>query len=318
MPRRLPRQSLRQWIRRAIALIAALLLCAPAAAQDRLLVIGTGSVVGLYYPVGGAASLIVNDAADDLLLTVKVTDGSVSNLQQLTRGDVDLALVQSDVAFEAFAGSGDDAALRALIGLHPEPLHLVCRRDAEVRELTDIVGRRVNLGVEGSGILPTVRTVLDAYRIDETLDLDAQYRPPDDNPQLLADGEIDCFFYTVGIGGAAIHAAAALTDVALVPLDGPELAGLITDYPYYAYVTVPGGTYRGVDDPVTIFGVRALLVATETFDEAVAFTITRTILDGFERLRATYPALATLERGALTRGLGIPLHPGAERAFELP
>ena len=124
-------------------LMAALLLLGSAQAQD-FLTIGTGGVTGVYYPVGGATAKIVNDADVGLRLTVESTGGSVFNIKAMQADQLDLALAQSDVVFQAANGQeafeGDQVAeLRTVMGLHPEPLHLVCSADAGVETLLTLL-----------------------------------------------------------------------------------------------------------------------------------------------------------------------------------
>lgn len=295
-------------------------LLASALGED-LHILGTGRLVGHYYPVGGAVSHVVNGSGRGLVLTVRVTAGSTENLEGLERGELSLALAQSDVAYQAYRGEGAFSPrprhdLRALMGLHTEPLHLVCREDADVEGVRDLARRSVAVGEFGSGIRTTVREVLASYGLDEARDLEARYDPSDALPKLLADGTIDCFFYTVGVGGAAIHAAAALQEISLVPLDTPEIEALVAERPYYHFATVPGGTYRGVEEDVTLLAVRALLVTTTRTDQETAFRITDALLDDFTTLTEAFPtSLAGLARQDLARGLGIPVHAGARRAY---
>ena len=291
-----------------------------ASARETLYILGTGSVVGLYYPVGGAVSFIVNNAEENMLLTVQVTPGSVSNLQMLQDNRIDLALVQSDVLYEAFNGENAFANapakdLRVLMGLHPEPLHLICRKDANVKSIHDIKGKQVNIGNIGSGVLNTVQTVLNAYNIDETTDFTAYYETSDISPELLINGELDCFFFTVGIGGAAIQATATRTPIDLIALDGQELQQLIQQKPYYAFVTVPANTYPGITQDVTLFGVKALLVTNNQLEYEEAYRITRALLQSFETLKETYPALESLILEETQYGLGAPQHLGSMKAY---
>lgn len=285
---------------------------------QNLQIIGTGSVVGLYYPVGGAVSFIVNNEVKDMLLTVKVTPGSVANVEALVLGDIDLALVQSDVMHEAYFGENaflsEFDSLRALMGLHAEPLHLVCRKDSGLNRLSDIVGKRINLGPEGSGILNTARAVIAAYGISEA-QLIATYETAKLAPELLIAGDIDCFFFTIGIGGAAIQTTALRMPISLIPIDGPELMPLLSNSPYYSFVTVPANTYQGVTEAVTIFGVKAFLLSTSTLDEETAYEMVKALMDSFDTLKETYPLLESLIKEDVLDGLSIPLHPGAERVY---
>jgi uncharacterized protein len=289
-------------------------------AQSQFLTIGTGGVVGVYYPVGGATAAIVNRAGVGLRLTVESTGGSVFNVRAIQEGQLDLALAQSDVTYQAYHGEAafEDAAfegIRVLMGLHAEPMHLVCQQEANVQSFRDIAGLRVSIGNPGSGILNTVRAMLEVFDMTET-DFTPEYLRAAEAPDFLRDGRIDCFFYTVGIGGAAIRDITATANVNLVALDDEELAQLIEEFPFYAFATVPANTYGNQPDEVTLFGVKALFVASEELSEEHAYLIVSSVLNDFEAFTATHPALANLSAEDMVTGLGAPLHPGAERALQ--
>ncbi len=282
--------------------------------------VGTGGVTGVYYPVGGATSRIVNEADVGLRLTVESTGGSVFNISAIQAGQLDLALAQSDVTYQAYNGEAafDGQAfegLRTLMGLHPEPMHLVCDADAGVSTFDDIVGKRVNLGNPGSGILNTVQAMFAAKGMSED-DISAEYLRAAEAPDFLRDGRIDCFFYTVGIGGAAIRDITSTANTVMVPLDDPEFAALIEEFPYYAFATVPANTYGNQPEDVTLFGVKALFVASDAMSEDDVYAIVTAILDNLQAFQEIHPALATLTAEDFLEGLGAPLHPGAERAYQ--
>lgn len=302
-------------------LIAALGLVGLAFAQRQFITIGTASVVGIYYPVGGATAQIINQANIGLRATVEATGGSEANIVLLRDGELDLALAQSDVVFQAYNGvirpafEGNPVeSLRTLMGLHAEPLHLVCRAEAGVSSVFDIRGKRVNIGNPGSGIRFTTEQALQALGIglDE---FTAEGLTGAESVDFLRDGRIDCLFYTIGIGGAALMDISTTLDVVFIEMDTPELRALVDEFPYYAFTTVPAGTYRGQDEDINLFGVKALFVTTTNLSEENAYNIVKAILDNLDRFRNTHPALRFLEAEDFLTGLGAPLHPGAERAY---
>jgi TRAP transporter TAXI family solute receptor len=289
-------------------------------AQRQFLTIGTASVVGIYYPVGGATAQIINRADIGVRATVEATGGSAFNIRALAVGELDMALGQSDVVYQAFNGTGTFEgeqvdSLRTLMGLHAEPLHLVCAADAGVSTLEDIRGKRVNIGNPGSGIRFTVEQALEAVGIglDE---FTVESLTAAESVDFLRDGRIDCLFYTIGIGGAALQDISTSMDVVFVPLDNPEFQALVDEFPYFAFTTVPAGTYRGQDEEITLFGVKALFVTTDNLSEEIAYNIVKAILDNLDDFRAIHPALQFLTAEDFTQGLGAPLHPGAERAYQ--
>jgi TRAP transporter TAXI family solute receptor len=291
-------------------------------AQRQFLTIGTASVVGIYYPVGGATAQIINQADIGLRATVEATGGSEANIVLLRDGELDMALAQSDVVYQAYHGvirpafEGNPVeGLRTLMGLHAEPLHLVCRADAGVESVDDLRGKRVNIGNPGSGIRFTTEQALDALGIGMD-EFTAEGLTGAESVDFLRDGRIDCLFYTIGIGGAALMDVSTTMDVTFVELDTPELRALVDEFPYFAFTTVPAGTYRGQDEDINLFGVKALFVTTTNLSEENAYNIVSAILDNLDRFRDTHPALRFLEAEDFLTGLGAPLHPGAERAYQ--
>ena len=307
-------------MKRFVAALAGLSLAAMAIAQTTFLTIGTGGVTGVYYPVGGATARYVNEAGVGLRLTVESTAGSVFNISAIRDGQLDLALAQSDVVYQAFNGEGPFVGnpfegVRPLMGLYAEPMHLVCLDSANVSGFRDIAGKRVSLGAPGSGVLFTVQAMLEVMGMSES-DVSAEYLRPAEAPDFLRDGRVDCFFYTVGIGGAAIRDIMATTAAKLIPLDDPEFADLIERLPYYAFATVPAGLYGARQpDPVTLFGVKALFVGSTSLTDDQAYSIMKAVLDNLDGFKATHAALANLSPEDILTGLGAPLHPGAERAY---
>src|SRR5215471_7733515 len=81
----------------------------PARAADEIFVsLGTGDLNGVYYPVGKAICEVVNQdlRAHGVRCSPETTPGSVYNIDALRTGELDFAIVQSDLLFAAFNGKG--------------------------------------------------------------------------------------------------------------------------------------------------------------------------------------------------------------------
>src|SRR5262249_3333473 len=99
------------WQKPSLAALAVLLdLLAPLAyASDETIVsLGTGELKGVYYPVGRAICEVVNQdlRTHGVRCSPETTPGSVYNIEALRSGELDFALVQSDLLFAAFNGKG--------------------------------------------------------------------------------------------------------------------------------------------------------------------------------------------------------------------
>lgn len=287
-------------------------------AQYGYLVIGTGSPNGIYLPVGSAVSRIVNAADVGTRATLFTTDGSVENLRGLLFQDYNLAVVQADVAYRAVHGEGIYAdnplpELRALIGLHQEPLHLLCRSDAEVTTFAELTGKRVNIGNEGSGENNTVQSIFTAADI-ALESLQVSNYGIQDAVAMLQQGTLDCLFYSVGIGSETLQYLARTTDITIVPLEGDIFDTLVATTPYYIYTTIPAHSYAGIDEDIRTFGTHAILVTTDNYPTGIIYRITQALIANLDTLQAGHPALSTLNESNYL-DTTIELHRGAAMAF---
>ena len=97
----------------------------------------------------------------------------MSNLLSVNDGGVKSGLAQSDVIAAAVKGTGPFKSrgklthLRVIASLFSEEVHLVVSEKARIGKMSDLRGKRVSLGLAGSGVGFTAREILAAYRIPE-------------------------------------------------------------------------------------------------------------------------------------------------------
>lgn len=293
-------------------------------AEERFITIGTGGVTGVYYPAGGAICRLVNrDRAEHgIRCGAETTGGSIFNINAMRAGELDFGVAQSDWQYHAFQGTSrfeDTGAfedLRAVFSLHPEPFTVVARADAEIRDFSDLKGKRVNIGNPGSGQRATMEVVMDALGWTTDDFLVASELPPAEQAAALCDNNIDAMVYTVGHPSGAIQEATTSCDTVLVNVTGDAIDGLIAEHPYYRVAIIPGGMYRGADEDVTTFGVGATLVSSAAVEDETVYRVVKAVFENLDQFRALHPALATLEPAQMvTDGNSAPLHEGAVRYY---
>jgi uncharacterized protein len=288
--------------------------------QVRYLSIGSGGLSGLYFPVATGMAKRLSDAYLGVRVTARSTGGSVFNVQALGRGELDLAIVQTDVAFAAFAGNGSFkgrpiAGLRSLAILYPEVLHIVARQGAQIRSVADLRGKRVVVGEVGSGTEQNARQVLAAYGLTFGDLGQALQLGPAAGVQQLQDNRADALFYTVGLGASAVTRLAQSTTLDLVPVSGKAARSLLSSYPYYQSVIVPAGTYQGVSAPVAALAVPSVLMTTSRASESDIYALMTALFSDQQVFRAISPVLKNFTLHGAVTGLPAPLHPGAARFF---
>jgi len=157
--------------------------------QRKNYTIGAGSVGRGFDRVAQAIRAKLQDTGSDFSLEVVNTAGSCDNIHRLLSGDIDVALVQYDVAAQAvYAGRLDQTSATAddekehasgwmcgvtarearkkeiqiIAGLFSENVHLLVRTPLRFEDASILDGHKIYIGREGSGSFETGRAILGA------------------------------------------------------------------------------------------------------------------------------------------------------------
>lgn len=296
-----------------------------AAGRVSYVTIGTGALLGVYYPVGGAISRIFNkkSAAYGMRMTVESTNGSVFNVNAIMSGDLELGIVQSDRQYQAYHGTRNwqdrpQKGLRALFSLHLEPVAIVAASDAGIRSISDLKKKAVNIGNPGSGQRGNALDILSLSGLDWKKDIEAAQLKAAEATGALQGGSIDAFFYTVGHPSESLKkATSGARSAHFVPLAQPMIEGLVQRYPYYVSTSIPVSYYPGADNssaPRTI-GVKGTVCASAELSDRVAYLVVKEVFENLEEFKSLHPALSSLSPQEMLTGLSAPVHPGAEKYF---
>jgi TRAP transporter TAXI family solute receptor len=295
----------------------------PAQAQQKFITVGTGGIVGVYYPLGGAICRFVNAGRKDhnLRCTVESTGGSVFNINAVMAGDMDVGFAQSDTQFYAMKGIGTfkdkpQPKLRALFSVYPELFTLVARQDANIKKFEDIKGKRINIGDPGSGTRSTMELVMKEFGIAQSdLKLATELKFVEMAPA-LCDNKIDAFVFVAGHPNAIFQEAATSCASNIASVTGPPIDRLVAANPFYAKADVPGKMYKGTDTAQPAFGVLATVVVSADMPEATAYAITKAVFDNFDDFKKLHPAIANITKEGSLQGNTVPFHPGAAKYFK--
>ncbi|NRG19974.1 TAXI family TRAP transporter solute-binding subunit [Rhizobiales bacterium] len=295
-----------------------------AMAQETFVTIGTGGQTGVYYVVGQSICKLVNRGSSEhnIKCTAPSTGGSIDNINAIKNGDRQMGVAQSDWQFHAYNGSSKFEGekfdkLRAVFSVHGEPFTVVARADSGIETFDDLKGKRVNIGNPGSGQRGTMEVLMNekGWTLDDFA-LASELKAAE-QASALADNKIDAMIYTVGHPAGSIQEATTTTDAKLVSVTGPEVDKLVSENPYYAMATIPGGMYKGNDEAVETFGVKATFVSSADVPDEVIYQVVKAVFDNFDRFKKLHPAFENLtEEQMIKDGLSAPLHPGAERYYK--
>jgi TRAP transporter TAXI family solute receptor len=130
-------------------------------APPNQLTITTGEKDGAYYLFGQRYQEILS--RERIQLEVRQSAGSIENIQRLEAGEAEVAFVQGGTG-----GQAQSDKLRSLGSLYFEPIWLFHRRDQPLSQLSQLRGKRIAVGAEGSGTRALTLQLLADNDIDGT------------------------------------------------------------------------------------------------------------------------------------------------------
>jgi TRAP transporter TAXI family solute receptor len=308
-------------LRRKTALIMAFLFvlaALTACGQKGRLRIGTAGEGGNYNSLGKALSQTLQKDPYKINVEVKTTAGSAANIRLLSQDYLELAIAQSDVIDEMYAGTLDTQAMKgysAIASLYPEPVQIVVRADSGIASVSDLAGKKVSVGEADSGTQKNAAQILQAYGLTSNM-LTVQNMTYAEASKALGDGSIDAMFCTAGAPAQVITDLSGTTPVSLVPIEGQQSDLLTGAYGFYAKAVIPAGTYKGQDSDVTTLAVMSVLLASDKTPADKIYTITGALFKEKAALNDAVPVEFDLQEQKAVESVTIPFHPGAAQYYQ--
>jgi hypothetical protein len=280
----------------------------------------TGGSAGTYYPIGGAMANAINEFAKGVKATAVTSGASVVNARKLGDQEAEFGLLQNDVAYYAYNGVEmfKDAPVKNLRGvatLYPEVIQIVTLKENNIKTIYDLKGKKVAVGAPGSGTAVDALQILKAAGIDES-NTDIRYLNFKEVSDSLKDKTIDAGFIVAGIPTAAVSDVSSVRDVQIVEVTDEIYEKLKEQYPFYVQVTIPAGTYKGLDEDVKTVAVLAMLATNAELSEDVVYEVTKAIFEHRDVLISAHKRAEDITLETALDGMSIPLHPGAEKYYK--
>ena len=297
--------------------LAMALSCGAASAEPQKLLIGTTSASSSHYGYFVAASQVINKQVAEVDSSVVETGATMDNLRRLDRRQVDLGLVTTNVMHHANAGTGDFAGKpvksRLLWIYSLAPQNAVVRKDAGIKSLADLTGKRFNTGLKGSATEKTSDAVF------ALLGIKPDVMRGSTGEVVAAVKDNRAVGYVKSGAGLKLDASsreiATFTPIDILGLDAAQAAKVAAGMPELSMVDVSADAKLGVAAYKTWgFGVGA--AASAELDEKLAYAIVKAICEDKQVQAAAFSDVAGVDIAEMTLKFATsPLHPGAVRYF---
>jgi len=288
-----------------------------ATAEPLTVTLGTATPGGGFPVYGAALSEAVAAVDPQLTIAPRNTKGSTENVPLLEQDQLDIALVQGEVAHEAFAGVGRPASrLRIITAMYSTPGMFVLRFASPARSIADLIGQPVAFGAQGSGLTLLARYVLDGMGLDRDRDFQAIYlERAGDGPAMVLDGRAAAL-WGGGLGWPGFQAVAQAPGGARFLVPTPqERRQILAKHDFLKPLTVPAGSYPGQAAAIESVGSWSFILARPALADTTAYRLAKTLHAAEGELARRLPAAR--ETTAANTAAAAPrpelIHPGVAR-----
>jgi uncharacterized protein len=297
-------------------------IAAPALAEKQLVFAGG--------PAGGTFQVVANSiqtyppikAIKGIKIQAQSSAGSLENLRNINSGKADFGLVYSGHVYLGANGKLENDTnkyenVRAVSFLYAAPAQLVVRKGSGIKSVEDLVGKKVGVGNAGSGAFAICELFFTHMSVWDKIERSAMGY--NDAANAFNNNQLDAFWLFAAFPSGAVIMAAQTNDIELVNLDrDAEKSGFYNEHPYFDRLSVPAGTYKGVDEDTPSFQDSALWVANKEVSDDIVYQMLSAIfaekgLKYMEGQSETFKSMA-VKKGV--DGIVTGLHPGAKKFWK--
>ncbi len=257
--------------------------------------------------------------------TVRTSMASIDNANLLEKGDIEFGFMASNWIGRAKEGTPPFTrriGLRMVSPANAGPLFFIALARSPIKNISDLRGKRLAVGLRGSGMVEHVHTIFDVLGISFD-SFTPVYAGFSEGAEALIAGEIDAQFQPP-IPNRVMTNLSERADVRVIPYGPGEIDKLLSNVPFYRPVKMEKGAFRGVVEEVPQIAVVNVLVTHARVQEKIVHDMAKAIVENLDTLPQLNPLFKGLKdlfeplrsKGAAAFEMGgVALHPGARRAY---
>lgn len=259
------------------------------------------------------AEAIKQASSDAISITVEESQGSVQNVSEVPRRGKNYlfttppALIKKAIAGEKpFRKNEKFAGIRALFPIPSLNMQFVVSEASGVKTLEDLSGKKYVIG-KGSFSSRKTKSVLDALGVKdvEFVDVELNAAIP-----AMKNGQVDGFTTASSWPTPNVVEVAASLPIRLLQPSAEQLKTLGDPI-----VTIPAGTYKGVDYDVQSITLPVIVYTTTETSDEVAYQLTKDYWEAKKSLAEKSKWWDSVQ-AELIKNAGTSIHPGALKYYQ--
>lgn len=291
------------------------------ARSNVIMTFGTADTGGSMYPAGAAVSQVWTNNVEGVKCNTQTSTGSFQNCQDVSTGEVDVAVATSDVVLNAYNGTGKFADigkldnLRVIGAVYTSVLSGVTLKSSGLTYIHDLLGKRVAVGPAASATENATLAAFDVMGIDSS-NTSLENLGLGDGADSVGDGILDAAFGFAGLPIGGQLNLAATKEIQVLDMTQEEIDKVLAGNAAYIQTKIPAGTYTGQDNDANTFGVKCLIIVTADMDADLVYDLCKAMNEHTEELAAGNALLKDMtDPSFLCTQMPIPLHDGAQKYY---
>ena len=286
-----------------------------------IMTFGTADTGGSMYPAGAAVSQVWTNNVEGVKCNTQTSTGSFQNCQDVSTGEVDVAVATSDVVLNAYNGTGKFADigkldnLRAIGAVYTSVLSGVALKSSGLTYIHDLLGKRVAVGPAASATENATLAAFGVMGIDSS-NTSLENLGLGDGADSVGDGILDAAFGFAGLPIGGQLNLAATKEIQVLDMTQEEIDKVLAGNAAYIQTKIPAGTYTGQDNDANTFGVKCLIIVTADMDADLVYDLCKAMNEHTEEMAAGNALLKDMtDPSFLCTQMPIPLHDGAQKYY---
>ena len=286
-----------------------------------IMTFGTADTGGSMYPAGAAVSQVWTNNVQGVKCNTQTSTGSFQNCQDVSTGEVDVAVATSDVVLNAYNGTGKFADigkldnLRVIGAVYTSVLSGVALKSPGLTYIHELLGKRVAVGPAASATENATLAAFDVMGIDSS-NTSLENLGLGDGADSVGDGILDAAFGFAGLPIGGQLNLAATKEIQVLDMTQEEIDKVLAGNAAYIQTTIPAGTYTGQTETTNTFGVKCLIIVTADMDADLVYDLCKAMNEHTEEMAAGNALLKDMtDPSFLCTQMPIPLHDGAQKYY---
>ena len=287
--------------------------------------LGTSERGGTFWTEGEAIASLLQRQYGVYSDILDAGQASIENARRLNAGLIDFGFMASNWIGRAHRGDmpfENPLDICVVAPANSGAMFFIVNADSDIHNVRDLIGRRISIGPEGSGMVQHIRAMFQVLGISFE-DFDPAYLSFEDGGKALEEGEVDAQ-WQCPFPNAVMRDISERMDVRVLEYESADLYHIFEKIDFYRPITIPIGFFRGIHEATEQVGVVNIIAAHQRTDEEIVRQWVATMLANIDELAEITPLFVGLEYllapiksdgiSAIEFG-GTPVHPGAVQAF---